>query len=179
MSRPHTKLLRVCRQIHSEATPVAYRGTSFHILGSQGGKSFAGLIGKSARYLSKIELESQSYSGLSKLFKALQKTTGLRTLILPSDIILRTVQKKAKGSKDLYKWAAIFSRQISTGLLTLQDSYRAEKRTWKVLEVLKFGEAKKWLGGPLTDDQITANQKTLDEFTVAFRYTANAYLQEE
>lgn len=129
------------KQIHAEATPVAYRLQAFKFRSHPSVRvpHFVELVGTSVRHLGVVKLENTNIQGFKAILQALKGATGLHKLHIPAhDFVFEHIKYKAKNFDDPVSWACAFNKLISNFLLDLQKAYKASNRSWKAVDVVQI-----------------------------------------
>ncbi|KAM3423820.1 hypothetical protein BST61_g1219 [Cercospora zeina] len=168
-------LLLVNKEIHAEATPVAYRTNRFVFQNNVFNRvdRFVETIGSSVQHLGEVEFRKiGSIKQLKHIMYALRDAGALRRLYISRRFIFLNVVHDARDAKDPDSWACAFHRLIRLFLVDLKKKYNASNRLWKVSDVVQF------IDDPLGWESDTF-KVGFPAFEVAFREIARAYLDEE
>jgi hypothetical protein len=132
-------LLRANKQIHQEATPIAYGANTFEQHRSTALKWFTPRIGNSVEHLTFIDFGAWSTWPVMKMaFASLRTATGLRKLVFNFQMICDAFETYCKGGTP-ERWAVVFSKGLRPLLKSLQRAYDAQGRTWKAVDVPHLG----------------------------------------
>ncbi|PPJ56977.1 hypothetical protein CBER1_00497 [Cercospora berteroae] len=168
-------LLRVNRQIHAEATPVAY-GTNRFVLYSNKfacAQRFIRVIGPSAQFLRDIQIRDiSSLKQLHHILMALSNAPGVRRLVVPDLLATVSARSAAKNHDNPDSWACAFHKVIRLDLMDIKKKYKASNRCWRASDFIQFANE----SAPLDVAQL---DKDFEIFEAAFREIARAYLDEE
>lgn len=176
--RSPLSLLLVNKQIHAESVTIAYGSPRFTFFDVQGPNVFAQTIGQSIKYITAVHIVGANFAEVKKICEALQRATGIRTISLSQRLILRSLRSGAEHSDDVYTWAAILNRAMSSMLLGAQATHRARGRSWRALDILQV-ECTHYDTIHTVYGSNKNDKAKIKEFLAAFRELANHYLKEE
>jgi hypothetical protein len=132
-------LLRANKQIHQEATPIAYGANTFEQHSSTALSWFTPKIGLSVKHLTMIDFGAHStWPVIKAAFASLKTATGLRKLVFNCQMICGAFETYCKGGTP-ERWAVVFSKGLRPLLKSLQKAYDAQGRTWKAVDVPRLG----------------------------------------
>ncbi|KJX96400.1 hypothetical protein TI39_contig632g00004 [Zymoseptoria brevis] len=146
-------LIRVNKQIHREAAPIAYGANTFTQNGSIALTHFVPLIGSAIHHLATIDFGAKcTWSNIKDTLVELRTATGLRKLIFHETMLFGPLKLKidkldpAARARDLKRAARKVSTTLRVLLPGLQEAYKASGRTWMAADVPVLQSDERWAG---------------------------------
>lgn len=169
-------LLRVNTQIYCEATPIVYGENRFIQGSSTAFIHFAPTIGPDLNFLTALDFgEACTRFNMRETFVALKGATGLRTLQFSLSMVYDSYA--GKRHMRIARCAQYLANDLMALLLCLQASYKAERRTWKAVDVVRIRGHH--TAAPLGKALVLLCKSEVKEFQAMIRKVTNVYLKEE